>query len=153
MWGSAHLEQVDDEDQGLVRADHRRRAPAAVGQGRRDGELTATAHLHAGHALVPSGDDLALAQLEGEGLATVPRRVELLAGLVRHTDVVHGHALAGDGFSAVADGEVVGLELGTDRSIGDLDVGLLWHYFTSMRSMTKIRVSSGAILEPDPWAP
>src|SRR5581483_1126045 len=56
---------------------------------------------HAGHALVPALDDLALAEREAEALAAVPRAVELLH-VGEGADVVHGDALAGRSLGAGA---------------------------------------------------
>src|SRR5271168_2205927 len=52
-------EQVDHEDERFVGRDHGRRAFGAIGFGGRDDELAPSAHLHAGDAVVPAGDDLA----------------------------------------------------------------------------------------------
>src|SRR6478735_6880040 len=104
---SAHVVEVDDEDQGLARGDGAARAPVAVGELRRDGELAAAAHLHALDALVPAGDDHPDAEPEVERSAAVPRRVELLAGGVRDTDVVRAHGVARLGLPAVAVDDVL----------------------------------------------
>src|SRR3712207_8993828 len=53
-------------------------------------------------ALVPAADHVAGAEREAEGLAPVPRGVELLAGRVRDAHVVHGDRLPRDGFGSVA---------------------------------------------------
>src|SRR5690606_41712258 len=94
--------EVDDEDGGLAGLDGGARAGVAVGQVRRDDELAAAADLHAGDAHVPALDDAAAAELEVEGGAAVPGRVELLAGRPRHADVVHRHVRALGGLGAVA---------------------------------------------------
>src|ERR1700677_1920341 len=52
-----HAEQVHHEDQGLAGLDRRGGALVAVGEVGGDGEATASADLHAGHALVPALDD------------------------------------------------------------------------------------------------
>ena len=64
--GSADPEQVDDEDQRLAGLDDAAGAAVAVAEVGRDHELPATADLHALHALVPAGDDLADAEPELE---------------------------------------------------------------------------------------
>ncbi len=69
--GTSGCDEVDDEDQRLVRADHAASAVLAVGQVRRDGELAATAHLHAGDALIPARDHMARAEREGERGAAI----------------------------------------------------------------------------------
>ena len=51
------LLQVDDEDERLVRGDHRRRALRAVAHVRRDDEQPPAALLHPDDALVPARDD------------------------------------------------------------------------------------------------
>src|ERR1700710_591646 len=73
--GSAHADEIDDEDQGLVGTDDAARAALAVGEHGRDGDAPAAAHAHPGHALVPARDDLALAEAELERAAAVPRCV------------------------------------------------------------------------------
>ena len=84
------------------------------------------ADLHAGDALIPALDDLALSEAELERVATVPRRVELLAGLPRHADVVDLDDPAGDGLLAVPLDDVLELELVGGRLVGgDVDLGLL----------------------------
>src|SRR5690348_1192703 len=88
-------DEVDDEDQRRVRRDRPARALRAVAEVRRDDQLAPPADLHALHALVPAGDDLAGAEREAERLPAIPRRVELLAALVEHADVLDGHGLAG----------------------------------------------------------
>ena len=85
----------------------------------------APADLHAHHALVPALDHLALAEAELERVAAVPRGVELLPRLPRHTHVVHLDHVAGGGLLTVADGDVVHLQLVGRRAGGDVDVGLL----------------------------
>src|SRR5690606_33121852 len=114
---SADLDQVDDEDQGLPRLDHIAGAAVAVGQVRRDGELAAAADPHPQDALVPAGDDLADAELEAERLAPAPGGVELLPRGVRDPDVVHGEAGAVHGLLALADGDVLDLQLGRRRTV------------------------------------
>ena len=52
--GPVHREQVDDEDERLVRLDHAAGAPRAVRHRRRDRQLAPAADLHPLHALSPS---------------------------------------------------------------------------------------------------
>ena len=89
--------EVADEDEGLPRLDRAGGAAVAVGEAGRDDELAAAADLHALHALVPAGDDLADAELEAQRLAPVPARVELLAGGEGDADVMHVNGVAGAG--------------------------------------------------------
>src|SRR4051794_25813521 len=122
---SPHAEQVHDEDQRLIGADDAAGAALAVGEVGRDRDPAPAAHAHAGDALVPAGDDLALAEPELEGVAAVPRGVELAAALPRDADIMHFDDLARDRLVAVADLEVLELELVGRRAVGDRDVGLL----------------------------
>ena len=87
-------------------------AAVAVPEVRRDHELAAAADLHALHALVPAGDDLADAEPELQRRAAVVRRVELLAGRVGDADVVHRDGRAGGGLGAVALGDLGDDEVG-----------------------------------------
>src|SRR4051794_32571087 len=80
--------QVPPEHERPPPAGDTARAALAVGEVRRDRDAPAPADLHAGHALVPAADHLALAERELERVAAVPRRVELLAALPGHADVV-----------------------------------------------------------------
>src|SRR3954447_17750281 len=88
------LDEVDDEDERLVRGDRRRPALAPVGEVGRDRQHPPAPHAHPGHALVPTRDDHALAEVELEGLARVPRGVELLARAVGDADVLDRHVVA-----------------------------------------------------------
>jgi aspartate racemase len=123
--GLADAEQVDDEDQRLVGPDGAPGAARAVAELRRDRQPAAAADLHAGDALVPAGDDHALAEAEGERLAAVPRRRRTAARRPGHPDVLHGARRAGDGLGTVPDGEVLHDQLGGRRAVGDLDGGLV----------------------------
>src|SRR5207249_856753 len=70
------------------------RTGIAISELRRDGEFALAAYFHGQDAFVPSFDDLALADGELEGRATVLAAVEL--GAVRQpAGVVHGNRLAG----------------------------------------------------------
>src|ERR1700733_6954286 len=70
--GSANGDQVHDEDERLVRSDRPASTPPAAGEHGRDRDPSTAADPHSRHPLVPAGDDLALAQTELEGAATVP---------------------------------------------------------------------------------
>jgi hypothetical protein len=56
-----HAEQVHYEHERRVRRDRGRRAGLAIGKFRGNDQLAPSTHLHAGYALVPTLDDLALA--------------------------------------------------------------------------------------------
>src|SRR4029077_215324 len=90
--GSALLDllEVDDEDERLVRGDVGRRALGPVAEVGRDRQLAAPADAHAGDALVPALDDLALAQWERERLAAGPRGIETLAVAGAAADALPG---------------------------------------------------------------
>src|ERR1700751_2209807 len=88
---SSHADQIDDEHECLVGADDAARAAFAIREHWRNREPTTTPHLHTDGTLVPAGDDIALAKAEFEGLATVPRRIELPSGLPRDANVVDLH--------------------------------------------------------------
>jgi hypothetical protein len=64
------------------------------------------------------------AQRELDALAAVPRRVELLAGLVLDAHVVDGHGVAGLGLGALAHDDVADDQVGRRRSGGCVDLGL-----------------------------
>src|SRR5689334_9548024 len=89
------VQQVDDEHERLAALDGTTGAALAVAEVRRDGDAPAAADLHAGHALVPPGDDLAAPQAELERILPIPGGVELLAVAPGDTDVVHEHVHAG----------------------------------------------------------
>src|SRR4051794_4537387 len=104
---SHDVDEVDDEHERLVGLDGAARPAAAVTQVRRDGELAPATHLHSQNSLVPAGDDLTAAEPETERVTPVVRRVELLAGRVRHPDVVHDRELTRPSLVAVADLQVL----------------------------------------------
>src|SRR4051794_15620713 len=81
-------QQVHHEDERLVRTDGSSRALFAVGEVRWDRDSPATTDTHPGDSLIPTLDHLTGTEVEAEGVAAVPRRVELLARLPRHPDVV-----------------------------------------------------------------
>src|SRR5262249_46735175 len=103
---------------------HAAGAARTVGEVRRDRDLAPPADLHALDALVPAADHLALAEAELERVTAIPRRVELLLGLVGHADVVDLDDLAGRGLVAFADRDVLELELVGRRAVRDFDFGL-----------------------------
>src|SRR3954468_14515491 len=76
---SLHAEQFDFEEQGRIGRDHAAGPSFAVGEFGREQEQSLAADPHRGDALVPTLDDLALAECELEGLIPVVRTVELLA--------------------------------------------------------------------------
>src|SRR5262245_59019520 len=73
------VEELHLEQQRRVRRDHPAGAARAVAEVGRDQQRALAADLHAGHALVPALDDLALAEAERERAAAIERAVELLA--------------------------------------------------------------------------
>src|SRR3954465_11134093 len=87
-------QRVDDEHERGVRRDRGRVAPRAVGELRRDDQLAPAAGLDAHEPLVPALDHRALAELELERLAPVPRGVELVAVRIGHADVLHREPVA-----------------------------------------------------------
>src|SRR5436190_8411261 len=123
---SAHAEEVHHEDERLVGPDDAACAALAVRQVRGDRDAPAPADAHPAHALVPAGDHLALAEAELERAAAIPGGIELPAVLVGHADVMDLDDLARDGLVAVADRDVLELELVGGRLVGrDGDLGLL----------------------------
>src|SRR5688500_14438452 len=122
---SAKVEQVDDEDQGLPRRDRSTSAAVAVAEVGRDDQLAAPADLHALHAAVPAGDDVARTEPERERLAAVPGGVELLTGRERDADVVHDCGVARRGLLAGAIGDVGDLELTGRLAVREVDFRLL----------------------------
>ena len=122
--GLADVQQIDHEDQGLARQPMSS-AFRAVGEGRRTDQLAASAHLHARNALLPAFDQVP--QGERDGLAAVPRRVELLAAVVLDSDVVHRDSCARWSLCTVADGDLVDDELGRGRPTRKVDLRLLRH--------------------------
>src|SRR6185312_6302406 len=112
------LQQLELEHQRGIGRDHAAGAASAVAEfgGNQQGALAA--HVHAGHALVPTLDDHALAQGEGErfvavvGGAVELRAVLVLGGVVvQPAGVEHLHGHAGLGLGTTADLGVDGGEL------------------------------------------
>ena len=95
--------------------------PVAVGQIRRDDELSPTADPHSRNTLIPSSDDPAGTELELQRLAAVVGRVELLPAAIGHTDVVHSDSAARAGLGAVTDGEIGDIEFGRRRAVRKVD--------------------------------
>src|SRR5690606_23065921 len=122
--GSAHVHEVDDEDERLAALDRAAGATVAVAQVRRDGDLAPAADLHAEQALVPALDDLADTDREVERLTAVPRRVELLARGPGDADVVRGDLPTGGRLLALADLDVLDDELAGRGLAGEVDLGL-----------------------------
>jgi len=56
-------------------------------------QLCPLTHTHLSNPLIPTFDDLSMPNLEGEGLPTVPRRVELLT-VLESPSVVNHHGLS-----------------------------------------------------------
>src|SRR5215471_14933610 len=119
-----HLQELDVEDQGGVGRDRPGRAAGAIAELWRDRQSPLAADLHAGHALVPAGDDLLGTERKLERLAAIDRAVELLAlgAVIRQPPgVVHRDLVSGS-----SDGTVAGLCLGVFKSVwhlGHLIVG------------------------------
>ncbi len=82
----------------------------AVAEVRRDDQLSPTADLHPGNALVPAGDHASRTELERVRLAPVPGGVELLAVRVVDAHVLHRDRVAGLRLGPAALGDVVDLE-------------------------------------------
>src|ERR1035441_2806371 len=78
---------------------------------------------HALHALVPAGDDLAHAELELQRIATVPARVEFLAGRVCDPDVVDLDPVARVRRGPVAFPDIGDLKFGRRLAAGKIDLG------------------------------
>src|SRR5258706_2423737 len=105
-----NFQQLDFENQGGVGRNRAAGAARAVAELRRNGELAPAADLHAGHALVPALDHVALAEREHERVAAVLARVEFRAAraLVEEpAGVVHRDFLAGGGGVAAPQRELV----------------------------------------------
>src|SRR4029079_3294015 len=100
---------------------------------RRDRDAATAADLHARDALVPAGDHLAAAEADLEVVAASPGRGKVVAGLPRDADVVHLDDAAGRRLVAVADRQVLELQLVGGRAVGDGDLGLLGGVHASRR--------------------
>src|ERR1700692_3886815 len=98
--GSFDRDEIDIEHQrGAGRYDASG-AALTVGEFRGNDEPPALSNLHAGHALIPTLDDLAGAHREAKRLALLERAVELLAlvvrcgGVIQPAGVVHDRKFA-----------------------------------------------------------
>src|SRR6185437_9435980 len=107
------------------RRDYLPGAPVTVGQVRGDDQLAAAADLHALYALIPAGDDSSGAELELQGLASVPARIELFAGGVRDPDIVDLDGVSRLGLAAIALPDVGDLQVGGRCAAGKIDLGPL----------------------------
>src|ERR1700677_3502684 len=93
------------------------RPTVAVREVRRYDESALPADLHAGHALIPSLDHLAGAQLEAERRAALQRAVELLALVVRRRRLVQPAGVLHDGILSGGDRGTAAV-----CEVGDLEV-------------------------------
>jgi hypothetical protein len=116
---------INDERERLVLADHVTTRRLAVCLSAGDVELEAGTGLCAEEPVVPSLDDLCLAErADREGRAAVVAVVELDAIERPHPDVVDNHGVAGFCDRAVAFGQHGHVEY-FDVDAGDIDVGRL----------------------------
>ena len=120
---SSDRHQVAYEDEGLARRYRVPGAPVPVGQIRRDYQLTAAADLHTLHALVPAGDDLPGAELELQGIAPIPARVEFFSSGERDPDIVNLDHVARVRYAAVTFPDVGDLQFGRRFAAGKVDLG------------------------------
>ncbi len=90
-----------------------------------DRQAPAPPDLHAGDTLVPSLYDLAAPQAELERLIAVPRGVELLAVRPGDPDIMNRHVLAGAGFLAAANREVLDHQVSRRVPAGNSHFGLV----------------------------
>src|ERR1700690_3435528 len=90
MW--AYRQELHFERERGVRRDPGA-ALRSVGERRRDDQLALFPDFHAGDALLPSFDDLSLAEDEVERFVAVARAVELLA-VGQGAHVMHAHLVA-----------------------------------------------------------
>src|SRR5690606_36445137 len=111
---------------------------------RRDGQLAASADLHARDALLPALDEAA--QRELDGLAASPGRVELLAGVVLDAGVVHRDGVAGLRLVAVSHDEVADDQFGGGGSGGGVELGLcaICHGSIKPSGITTVNVTTRA---------
>lgn len=121
---SANAQQIDDEHEGASRKTVSA-AGGSISKFRRANELTATANLHAGNALLPRTDELR--KWEVGGLATIPGSIELFASFEINTDIVDVDDSSGLGFSSVADDEVGNDKFSGCRTFNEVDFWFLSH--------------------------
>lgn len=108
------LRPLDIKDERRITWDIRWRALASVGGSRWAGQPPLLSNLHAEHTLVPSLDDLSLAELEREGLALCVRVEDFAVGL-QLANVAHANLLA------LLSGRTAALLLGfNDEARGEL---------------------------------
>src|ERR1700730_5900544 len=103
---SLDRQQLDLEDHRGVGGEGAAGAAGAVAELGRNDEGALAADLHRADALIPTADDLTLADDKLERLAAVERAVELLAlgaVLIEPAGVVHDAGLTGEGHGAGAD--------------------------------------------------
>ena len=111
---SVHAEDVGDEHEGRAAGDARLRdATLTVAEFSGDGQQNAVAHALAYEALVPTGDDHADADLEGQGAAAVEGVIKVFLRAEDRAVVVAGDGIAGLDLLAIAgvedlDDELVG---------------------------------------------
>src|SRR5690606_17910983 len=98
------------------------RTGRTVGELRGNGQLTPAADLHSRNAFLPACDQAG--QGECDGLAAVPRRVELLARVELDTDVVDLDLGAGLGLRSVTDHQVLDDQLGGGGTLLEFDFRL-----------------------------
>jgi len=87
------VDKLNIKEEGGVGRDHSRYSLGAISHVWTDGELGPLSNRHLGHTLIPTLDNLSLANLELEGLSTIPRAVDLLA-VSQGQHVVTGNSLA-----------------------------------------------------------
>jgi len=121
---SSGRDQVTHKDEGLPWCDHAPGAPVPVGQTRGNDQLAAAAGLHSLHALVPAGDDPPSAELELQGFAPVPARVEFLARRERDPDIVNLDYVARVRRGPIALPDVPDLQAGRRLAAGKVDLRL-----------------------------
>jgi|TARA_B100000586_G_C20009343_1_gene383960 hypothetical protein len=73
----------------LVWAYHATRTGTPVRQSWWDCELASTSDAHSNHPLIPTGNNLATAELEAERLSSIPGRIELVTGVPGHAHVMN----------------------------------------------------------------
>jgi hypothetical protein len=91
--GLADSQQLHVEDQRRVRRDNRRISPRSIAQVWWDNKPPPATSPHACDSLIPSPDDVACAQLEGEGPAAGARAVEFRP-IREPARIMHRHLLA-----------------------------------------------------------
>src|SRR5215470_14979064 len=95
----------------------------SVSEFRRDDELTTSADLHSGNALLPALDELV--QRKVDRFATIPRRIELLPRLEVDAHVVNPNCRTSRCLVAVTNLDVGDHKFGRWLTTGKVDFGLL----------------------------